>query len=78
MLTQTKIIVAIAIVLGTASMAVARGGGGVMRCSLVGINPVFHRAIFGRRHHDVAREYGFVRLPDKIWVRLQGCWQRRH
>jgi hypothetical protein len=67
MLAKTKIVLGVAIVLGTASVALARGGGGVMRCSLDGINPVYHKAIFGRRHHDVARQYGFVQLADRTW-----------
>lgn len=62
MLTKTKIVLAAALVLGTASEALA----GAMRpCSLDGVNPVRHGAIFGKKHPDVAKTYGFVKLSGK-------------
>jgi len=64
-LTKTKIAFAAALILGTASAALADQddrndrGGFVMPCSLVGVNPVYHPWIFG--NPAVAREYGFVK-----------------
>ncbi len=40
-------------------------GGFVKPCSLVGVNPVFHRDIFG--NPAVARSYGFVQSRDGGW-----------
>jgi hypothetical protein len=63
-LTKIKIVLATALVLAAASEALARGGGGVMRCSLDGVNTAGHGNIFGKRHSDVARSYGFVKLSN--------------
>jgi hypothetical protein len=65
MLTKMKIVLAAALMLGTAGEALARGAGAVMRCSLAGINTELHGAIFGKKHPDVAKAYGFVKLSDK-------------
>ena len=42
-----------------------RGRGGVVPCSLDGVNPVYHPDIFG--NSAVARSYGFVRSPNGTW-----------
>jgi hypothetical protein len=69
MSTQTKIALALALILGTAGAALAKGrgnpGGSVRPCSLDGINPVYHPQIFGNA--AAARAYGFVRSPDGAW-----------
>ncbi len=61
MLTKMTIVLAAALAIGTTTEAL---GGAVMRCSLVGINTTHHGSIFGKKHPDVAREYGFVKLSD--------------
>jgi len=61
MLTKIKIALAAALVLGTTTETLA---GHVVRCSLVGVNTMRHGYIFGKRHPDVAREYGFLKLSD--------------
>jgi hypothetical protein len=61
MLTKVKLVLTAALVLGsTVPDALARGAGGVRPCSLDGVNPVFHGAIFGKKHPEVAKAYGFV------------------
>jgi len=65
MLTEIKIVLAAALVLGTTSGALARGAGAVRKCSLDGVNPALHGAIFGKKHPAVAKAYGFVKLSDK-------------
>jgi|HubBroStandDraft_4_1064222.scaffolds.fasta_scaffold904327_1 hypothetical protein len=76
MFNKSKIVVSVAItlgVLGTASAALAGGnnddgaheGGFVIRCSLDGVNPVYHPDIFG--NPAVAREYGFVKSRNGGW-----------
>ena len=69
MLNQTEIALAAALVLGTASTALAKGhanpGGNVRPCSLDGVNPVRHPQIFGSA--ATARTYGFVQSPDQTW-----------
>jgi len=49
-------------------------GGHVMACSLHGVNPVHHPAIFG--DPAVAKSYGFVQTSDGKWVVEKNC--RRH
>jgi hypothetical protein len=77
MLTKTKIVVAAALILGTASAALANDsgennqGGFVIRCSLDGVNPVYHPGIFG--NPVVAREYGFVKSRDSGWQVEKNC-----
>jgi hypothetical protein len=47
-------------------------GGDVQPCSLAGINPADHSAIFG--NPEVARsQYGFVRGPDGNWTAMPNC-----
>jgi hypothetical protein len=69
MTTKTKIAVAAALILGTASAALAAQGddrgGSVMPGSLDGVNPAYHQGIFG--NPDTARSYGFVETSHG-WV----------
>ena len=69
MLVETKLALAAALFLATASTALAKGhsspGGGVRPCSLDGVNPVYHRQIFGNA--ATAREFGFVQASDRTW-----------
>jgi len=47
-------------------------GGFVKPCSLDGVNPAYHPAIFG--NPVFARVYyGFVRAPDGSWHVVPGC-----
>jgi hypothetical protein len=47
-------------------------GGSVERCSLAGVNPADHPAIFN--NPEVARnQYGFVRGPDGNWTVIPNC-----
>jgi hypothetical protein len=47
-------------------------GGSVQPCSLAGINPADHPAIFG--NPEVARtQYGFVKGPDGNWTVIPNC-----
>jgi hypothetical protein len=77
MLTKTKIVFAAALILSTASAALAGQddrndrGGFVVPCSLVGVNPVYHPRIFG--DPAVAREYGFVKSRDSSWQVEKNC-----
>jgi hypothetical protein len=77
MLTNTKIALAAALILGTASATLANDsgennqGGFVIRCSLDGVNPVYHPGIFG--NPAVAREYGFVKSRDSGWQVEKNC-----
>jgi hypothetical protein len=65
MMTKTKMVLAAALVLGATFEASAKGSGGVMRCSLAGVNTELHGNIFGKKHiEEAAREYGFVKLSD--------------
>ena len=46
--------------------------GDVVPCSLAGVNPVDHPAIFNNA--EVARnQYGFVRGPDGNWTVMPDC-----
>jgi hypothetical protein len=71
MLTKTKIALATALVLGTASAALAGdsnsdpGGGYVVPGSLDGVNPAHHPGIFG--NPATAKAYGFVQSSDGTW-----------
>ena len=50
-------------------------GGSVQPCSLAGVNPADHPAIFG--NPEVARtQYGFVKGPDGNWTVAPNCQQR--
>ena len=49
-------------------------GGSVIPCSLEGVNPAHHPEIFG--NPAVARSYGFVQGPDRVWRVDSNC--RRH
>jgi hypothetical protein len=66
-------------VLGTASQALAGSnryprGGFVMPGSLDGVNPAYHRDIFG--NPAVAYAYGFVQSRDGTW-HVRADWRRR-
>jgi hypothetical protein len=70
MLTKTKIALAAALILGTASAALAsdhenQSGGFVMPGSLDGVNPAYHPGIFG--NPAVARSYGFEKSRGGTW-----------
>ena len=57
-----------------ADSAAAKGrghSGSVVPCSLDGINPTYHPAIFG--NPAVAASYGFVRSADGTWRVRPGC-----
>ena len=60
-LSKTMIALAAVLTIGVSAEALA---GGVVRCSLVGVNTVRHGSIFGKRHPDVAKAYGFIKLSD--------------
>jgi hypothetical protein len=76
---KASIVVAITAVVGVLATSSAtassdhfpRERGGVLPCSLDGVNPVYHPEIFG--NSDVARSYGFVRAPDGRWHVAPGC-----
>ena len=80
MLTKTKIALAAALVIGTASAALAgqpidrtAPGGHVMPGSLDGVNPAYHPGIFG--NPAVARSYGFEKSRDGTW-HVRSDWHR--
>jgi hypothetical protein len=64
MLTKTKIVLATALIIGTASAALAGdsssepSGGYVVPGSMDGVNPAYHPGIF--RNAETAKAYGFV------------------
>ena len=68
MLTQTKLALAVTVLLGTMPAALA---GRVIPCSLDGVNPSLHHRIF--RHPAIAREYGFFKSPGGIWLVQSNC-----
>jgi hypothetical protein len=76
-LTKSRIVLASALILCTASAALAGSdntedrGGFVIPCSLDGVNPVYHPWIFG--DPAVAREYGFVKSRDSGWQVEKKC-----
>ena len=66
MFTTTKIALATALILGAASAALAANdsdetGGFVLPGSMDGVNPAYHRDIFGNA--GTARAYGFTAWP---------------
>jgi hypothetical protein len=48
--------------------------GSVQPCSLAGVNPADHPAIFG--NPEVARQYGFIKGPDGNWTVAPNCQPR--
>jgi hypothetical protein len=72
------VLFAILAVLSSASTALSRGGGhggshgNVRPCSLDGVNPAYHKNIFGNPA-IAAREYGFVQLRDGSWQVTANC-----
>jgi hypothetical protein len=73
MFTNTKIALAAALILGTASAALANDndetGGFVLPGSMDGVNPVHHPDIFGNA--GTARAYGFAAWPAEQEDRSQ-------
>jgi hypothetical protein len=71
MLTKAKMALATALILGTASAALAgtddgsTSGGFVMPGNLDGVNPAYHPGIFG--NPATAKSYGFVQSTDGTW-----------
>jgi len=69
MLTKTKMALVAALILSTASAALASDhedtGGAVMPGSLDGVNPADHPGIFG--NPATARSYDFVQSQDGAW-----------
>jgi hypothetical protein len=71
MLTKTKIALAAALILGTASAALAGDsgsepdGGYVVPGSMDGVNPAYHPGIFA--NPATAKAYGFARSSDGTW-----------
>jgi hypothetical protein len=68
MLTKTKIALAAALILGTASAALANDsdgerGGFVLPGSMDGVNPAYHPGIFGNA--AAAKAYGFAVSPKQ-------------
>jgi len=77
MLTRIKMAVATALVLGTASVALAGSedtedrGGFVIPVGMVGVNPVYHPDISGNA--AVAKAFGFVHRTDHTW-HVRSTW----
>jgi hypothetical protein len=70
MLTKTKALVAVALVLGTASVALANDdderGGYVLPGSMDGVNPAYHPDLFPRQvapQSNAGQAYGFAPAP---------------
>jgi hypothetical protein len=64
--------IALATVLSlTGAPAWARRGGDVVPCELSGVNPAYHKTIFGKP--EVAAKYGFVKGPDGKWQVIPNC-----
>jgi hypothetical protein len=43
----------------------------VVPCSLAGVNPAYHKAIFG--NPETAAKYGFVKGPNGKWQVMKPC-----
>ena len=80
MLTKTKLVLAAALMLGTASAALAGDsgennmGGFVLPGSMVGVNPVFHPRWFpgyAAHHSNAGDSYGYVASPKHRVSRAQ-------
>jgi hypothetical protein len=73
MFTNTKIALAAALVLGSASAALANDndetGGYVLPGSMDGVNPAYHSDIFGNT--GTAKAYGFAASPTELEDRSQ-------
>jgi hypothetical protein len=72
MMTKIQMVLAAAVILGATFEASAKSGGWVTRCSLAGVNTAHHGKIFGKRHIEAAREYGFIKLSDGGGI--HGTW----
>jgi hypothetical protein len=78
MLNKTNVALVVALLISTASGALAADsgdyhGGFVMPGSLDGVNPAYHPGIFG--NPAVARSYGFAQSPDGSW-HVRSDWHR--
>jgi hypothetical protein len=74
MLSKTKVVLAAAVILGTASAALANDsgennmGGAVMPGSMDGVNPAYHPRWFpgyAAHHGNAGQDYGYVTSPKK-------------
>jgi hypothetical protein len=74
MLSKTKVVLAAAVILGTASAALANDsgennmGGAVMPGSMDGVNPAYHPRWFpgyAAHHGNAGQAYGYVTSPKK-------------
>ena len=72
MLTKTKALLAAAVVLGSASAALANDndgerGGYVLPGSMDGVNPAYHPDLFGpaARKNNAGQAYGFAPAPKQ-------------
>jgi hypothetical protein len=43
----------------------------VVPCSLAGVNPAYHKAIFG--NPETAAKYGFIKGPNGKWQVMKPC-----
>jgi hypothetical protein len=43
----------------------------VVPCDLSGVNPAYHKGIFGKA--ETAAKYGFVKGPDGKWQVIPNC-----
>jgi hypothetical protein len=77
-----KAFIALAVTVGISAFGIASAaaneipdredkGGAVVPCSLDGINPSYHRKIFGNT--ATAAAYGFVRSSDGTWHVRANC-----
>jgi hypothetical protein len=78
MLTKTKALLAAAVVLGSASAALANDndgerGGYVLPGSMDGVNPVYHPDLFGpaARQNNAGQAYGFAPAPKQTHRRAR-------
>jgi hypothetical protein len=80
MFTTTKIALATALILGAASAALANDsdetGGFVLPGSMDGVNPTYHRDIFGNT--GAAKAYGFAASPTELEDRSQSGKKSRN
>jgi len=78
--TTTKIALATALILGAASAALANDsdetGGFVLPGSMDGVNPAYHRDIFGNT--GAAKAYGFAASPTELEDRSQSGKKSRN
>jgi hypothetical protein len=65
--------IALAIVLSLtgAPAWAAKRGGDVVPCDLAGVNPAYHKSIFGKA--ETAAKYGFVKGSGGKWQVIPNC-----